>query len=104
MAILSATVAAAGSSQATATEIASRFTTVTGGDGAVGVRLTQAAPGTEFWIYNAAATGGVKVYPHVGGDINDGTQDAAVVIEGKTLAVLACMDGTTWAARYTVDT
>jgi len=43
------------------------------------------------------------VYPHSGGDINDGTGDAAVTIEGKTLAIFECVDGTTWAAIYTAN-
>lgn len=102
--LIYSTVAAAGSSQATATEVSSRFTSVTGGDGSVGIRLSRAVPGQEYRIYNAAATGGVKVYPHVGGDINDGTQNAAVVMEGKTLGLFTCMDGTTWGAIYTTDT
>lgn len=104
MALLYATVAAAGSSQATATELTNRYTTVTGGDGSVGVRLSGSAPGTEFHVYNAAATGGVKVYPHVGGDINDGSQNAAVIIEGKSLGIFSCMDGVTWGSIFTVDT
>jgi len=36
-------------------------------------------------------------------DINDGTGDAAVTIEGKTLAIFECVDGTTWAAIYTAN-
>lgn len=105
MALLYATVAAAGSDQAGATEIKSRYTQVTGGDDSVGVRLSSAGQfPCEVYIYNTHATGGVKVYPHVGGDINDGTQNAAVTIEGKSLAVFVCMDGTTWAAQYTANT
>jgi hypothetical protein len=105
MALLYATVAAAGSDQAGATEIISRYTQVTGGDGSVGVRLSLASKfPCEFYVYNTHATGGVKVYPHVGGDINDGTTDAAIVMEGKTLAVFVCMDGTTWAGQFTADT
>lgn len=104
MGLLYSTVAAAGSSQATATEVIARCTTVTGGDGSVGVRLSRPTPANQFFVYNADATGGVKVYPHVGGDINDGTTNDAVVIEGKTVGIFTCMDGTTWAARYTADT
>lgn len=105
MALLYSTVAAAGSSQATATELISRYTQVTGGDGTVGVRLSLANSfPCEFYVYNTHATGGVSVYPHVGGDINDGSTNAAVVIEGKTLGVFVCMDGTTWAAQFTANT
>lgn len=104
MALLYATVAAAGSSSATATELKSRYTQVTGGDDSVGVRLSGAGNfPTEQLVYNTHATGGVKVYPHTGGNINGGSTDAAVVIEGKTLAVFVCMDGTLWAAIFTVN-
>lgn len=104
MALLYATVTAAGSSQATATELASRFTQVDGADGSVGVRLSNAAIPCECFVYNTHATNGLKVYPHSGGDINDGSQDAAITIEGKSLAIFVCLDGTTWAAIYTVNT
>lgn len=99
-----ATVAAAGSAQTDAAEISARLNIVTGGDGSVGVRLSGAQRCRELFVYNAATTGGVNVYPHVGGDINDGTQNAAVVIEGKTLAMFVCLDGTTWASIFTADT
>jgi len=103
--MLYATVTAAGSSQATATEIVAHYVEVNGGDDSVGVRLSGASrfPRTVY-VYNTHATGGVKVYPHVGGNINGGTTDAAVTIEGKSLAIFVCMDGTIWAAQYTANT
>jgi len=104
MSKLFGTIAAAGSDQAGATAIAARFTTVTGGDDSVGVRLPGCLPGSEFFVYNQHATGGVKVYPASGDDINDGTTDAAIVIEGKTLAIFVGMDKATWAAVFTTNT
>lgn len=104
MGLIYGTIAAAGSDQAGATEVAARFTTVTGGDGSVGVRLPGAVPGLEYFIYNQAATGGVKVYPSSGDDINDGTSNDAIVIEGKSLAIFVAMDTATWGAIYTTDT
>lgn len=104
MSKLFGTIAAAGSDQAGATPIAARFTNVTGGDDSVGVRLPGCVPGSQFFIYNQAATGGVKVYPATGDDINDGTTDAAVVIEGKTLAMFVGMDNATWGAIFTTNT
>lgn len=102
--MLYGTVAAAGSAQTDAAQITTRFTTVTGGDGSVGVILSRAQPGDEFFVYNAAATGGVKVYPPTGGDINDGSTNAAVVIEGKSLGIFVCLDGVTFGGIYTTDT
>lgn len=98
------TCAGAGADQAGATEIPSHYVSVTGADGTVGVKLKPPGNGRLCLIYNLHATAGLKVYPHSGGDINDGTQDAAIVIEGKTLAVFWAVDGTTWAAIYTANT
>lgn len=104
MAMLYGTLAAVGSDQAGAAQLVTRLTQVTGADGSVGVRLPGAKPNEEFRVYNPHATAGLKVYPHSGGDINDGTTDAAVSIEGKSLAIFVGLDGTTWAAIYTVNT
>lgn len=104
MALLYGTIAAAGSDQAGATAIANRYTTVTGGDDSVGVRLPGCIPGSEFYVYNQHASGGVKVYPASGDDINDGSADAAITIEGKTLAIFVAMDTSTWAAVFTTNT
>lgn len=104
MPLLYGTIAAAGSDQAGATPIVNRVTQVTGADGSAGVRLPGATPGAEFHVYNTHATSGLKIYPASGDDINDGTQDAAITIEGKTVAFFVALDTTTWAARYTADT
>jgi hypothetical protein len=97
-------IAGAGSDQAGATAINPNYVTVSGADGSVGVRLPEPTPGRECRVYNLHATSGLKVYPHVGGDINDGSQNAAVTIEGKTLAIFYAVDATTWAAIYTANT
>lgn len=78
--------------------------TVSAADGTKGVKL-PASPvaGDVVRVYNLHASNGLKVYPHSGGDINDGTGDAAVTIEGKTLALFECVDGTTWAAIFTAN-
>lgn len=96
--------AAAGTVIGDAAAITSRFTTVSGADDTKGVRLPSgASPGDEYKVYNQHATAGLKVYPPVNGDINDGSANAAVVIEGKTLATFINMDGTTWAGVYTAN-
>lgn len=98
------TVAAAGSAQGDAGSLADGLNYVSAADGTKGVVLPTGFPGRTVRVYNLHASNGLKVYPHSGGDINDGTQDAAVTTEGKTLAVFECVDGTTWAAIYTANT
>lgn len=96
--------AAAGTVIANAAAIASRFTHVTGADDSKGVILpSTASPGDEYLIYQSHATSGLKVYPPVNGDINDGSANAAVVQEGKSLGRYINLDGTTWAAAFTAN-
>lgn len=97
------TCAAAGSDQAGATLLPSAGASVSAADGTKGVRLIEPSAGRVALVYNEHATAGLKVYPHTGGDINDGSTNAAVTIEGKTLALFWALDATTWAAIYTVN-
>lgn len=97
-------VAANGSTQGTAAALTGALNVVSGADGTKGVILGTPAASVTIQVYNATATNGLKVYPHSGGDINDGTQDAAITIEGKTLATFVGLDSTTWAAMYTANT
>ena len=102
----SITVAAAGSAQGDAASLlAGAMNVVTGADGTKGVVLPAAAAGGKpVYVYNSVATNGLKIYPASGDDINDGSADAAITIEGKTLAILYPTDASTWAAQYTVNT
>lgn len=97
------TVAAAGSAQGDAAALGSGTTIVTGADGTKGVVLPAASAGRYREVYNTHATNGLKIYPASGDDINDGTTNAAITIEGKTLAIFRAIDDTTWAAIYTVN-
>ena len=96
-------VTAAGTVQGDAATLTRGALNYATGDGTVGVILPTGIAGARVEVYNLHATSGLKVYPHSGGDINDGTQNAAVTIEGKTLALFHCVDGTTWAAIYTAN-
>jgi hypothetical protein len=98
-----ASVAAAGSAQGDAAALTGRVNTVSGADGTKGVILVDNGIGTSTTVYNPHASNGLKVYPPSGDDINDGTQDAAVTIEGKTVATFTNLDGTTWIATYTAN-
>jgi hypothetical protein len=97
-----AAITAAGTVQGDAAALTGVVNTATG-DGTVGVVLPTAAAGLFVAVYNLHATAGLKVYPATGDDINDGTTNAAVTIEGKTLALFFAVDATTWAAIYTVN-
>lgn len=99
-----AAVAAAGSTAGDAAALSYGMNIVSAADGTKGVILPTGFPGAKVSVYSSVATNGLKVYPHTGGDINDGTTDAAVTIEGKTHSIFECMDGTTWAAIYTANT
>lgn len=98
------TLAAAGSTQSDAAQIVSQITTVSAADGTKGVKLPACAAGEIFIIYSSVATNGLKVYPASGDDINDGTADAAVTIEGKTMAIFVGQDTGTWGAMFTANT
>lgn len=73
------------------------------GDDAVGVKLPSCAAGLVRYVYNLHATAGLKIYPSANDDINDGTANAAIVIEGKSLAMFVGLDDTTWAGQYTAN-
>lgn len=98
-------VAATGSTQSDAASLTRDcLNTVSAADGTKGVVLPAAVAGLTARVYNEHATNGLKVYPATGDDVNDGTTNAAVTIEGKTLAIFEAIDATTWAAIYTANT
>lgn len=97
-------VAAAGSAQGSAASLTGGvLNTVSGADGTKGVVLPSAAAGSLVRVYNEHASNGLKIWPASGDDINDGTQDASITIEGKTLAIFEAIDATTWAAIFTAN-
>lgn len=101
----STSIASAGSTAANSTALtANTRHSVSGADGTKGVTLPAAVAGMYVDVYNEHATNGLKIWPATGDDVNDGTTDAAITIEGKTLARLYALDGTTWAAQFTVNT
>jgi hypothetical protein len=96
-------VAATGSTQADAAALSVGTNTVSAADGTKGVLLPAAVAGLRVRVYNEHATNGLKIYPATGDDINDGSANAAITMEGKTFAVLEALDASTWAAQYTVN-
>lgn len=96
--IASATVAAAGDSQATAAAVAEGFTLVSASDGTKGVKLPAAAEGQVCIIKNnVAAT--LAVYPNTGDAINAIAANTAITLANLVACVFVAYDATTW---YTV--
>ena len=101
-----ATVAAAGSTQATATAIsvnaAPGFILVSGGDDIVGVRLPPASRGKLYHIKNLG-TGGLNgtlnVYPATGDSLNALSANSPLVMASLKAATFIAANSTTW---YTV--
>jgi predicted RecA/RadA family phage recombinase len=97
-------VAAAGSAQGDAAALTeAALNTVSAADGTKGVKLPAAVAGAKCSAYNEHATNGLKIYPATGDDINDGTTNAAITIEGKTRADFVAIDATTWTATFTAN-
>lgn len=98
------TLAAAGTVITNAAALSSTVTVVSGADDAKGVILpTPTAAGETYLVYQSHATSGLKVYPPVGGTINDGSANAAVVTEGKSLAIFVSTSTTNYAAMFTAN-
>ena len=97
------TIAAAGSVQGNATAIVNAVTIVTGADDAKGVILPVPTAGDELFVYSNTATAGLKVYPPANGTINDGSANAAITIEGKTLAQFIATSTTNYASMFTAN-
>ena len=97
-------VAAAGSAQGSAAALTAGATNVvSAADGTKGVILPAAVAGLYVEVYSSVATHGLPIYPATGDDINDGSANAAITIEGKTLAILRAIDTSTWVATFTAN-
>lgn len=101
----------AGSDQSGATELRPNVICVAVGDGSAGLRLPSLASFPGFCegagmfaaVFNSHASAGLKIYPHSGGNINGGSTDAAIEIEGHSVAFFIALNATTWASVYTVN-
>lgn len=87
------TLAAAGTTQATATAITKQITQISNNTAANGVILPiPLAVGQTFKIFPQLATNAPKVYPPLGGSINAGTANASVAITAQKEADFAALD------------
>jgi hypothetical protein len=95
--IKSATVAATGSTQGDAAQLAGGFTLVTAADATKGVKLPAAVAGRVIIIKNADAANAVlKVYPATDDAINAIAANSAYSMAAKTSMMLVAYDSTTW--------
>jgi hypothetical protein len=100
-----ANAAALGTVIGNATQLSHAINIVTGANDAAGVILPVAAPGKRVEVYNQDTNGthGLKCYPAVNSSINNAAANAAVNIEGWTLARFVGLSSTLWASSFTVN-
>lgn len=97
------TIAATGTVQANAASIANKVQMVSGADNTVGVILPTPTAGDEYFVYSTVATNGLKIYPHSTGTINGGSANAAITIEGQTMAHFIALTTTNWGCIFTAN-
>jgi hypothetical protein len=98
VAMASATVAAAGSSQTDAAAVGQGFTLVSGANNAKGAKLPTAVAGALCIIKNNAAAD-LLVYPNSSDKINGASANAALTMVDNTSAIFVAYDDTDW---YTI--
>lgn len=91
-----ATIAAAGSSQATGVLVTAATNLVTASDGTKAVVLPPARPGMSVRVVNTVATADLPVYPAVGDNINSLADDAAFTVPAGMDAVFDADVDTHW--------
>jgi len=91
----SATVAAAGSTQANAAAVSDGFTLVSAADGTKGVVLPAAVAGRTVILKNNA-NAVLKVWPASGDAVNAIAADSNYVLAAYTSSLLVAYDSTTW--------
>ena len=95
---------AAGSTQATATQIpikSSPALIVAAGDGSVGIKLPPATEGKAFVVKNTGS-GTLKVYPATGDAINAIAANTEISMLTVTSALFIAQNSTTWQTCPTV--
>ncbi len=90
-----ASVAATGTDQASAADLAVGFSAVTAADGTKGVKLPAAAAGLRCEVKNVAAAV-LKIYPNTSDAINALNANASLDIAASTSCILVAADDTTW--------
>ena len=94
-----AVIAAAGTTQATATPITVDTAVITPVAANAGVALPEAVAGGQVVVFNAGANT-LKIYPINGGNdsINGGATTAPVLLPAGYAALIVCLSATAWSA------
>lgn len=92
---ISATVSAAGSDQAGATELAAVYNIVTSVTAGQGVKLPTAEAQLTYTVVNTSAAN-LLVYPNVSDKINGGTVNVATTVAAGSAVTFVAKDATDW--------
>ena len=92
---ITATVTAAGTTQAGATALTKTYNVVTTATSNQGVKLPTAQAGSIYTVVNATAVN-VKIYPNTSGTINGGSSNAAINVPAGTSIKLIGTSTTNW--------
>lgn len=95
--MLTTTLAAAGSTQANAAQIASQVVFVTGADAATGVKLPAVAANKVIFLINTA-NAVLKIYPAAGEKIQGGTTNANISLAAYSVAIFGYKAAGDWYA------
>ena len=93
--------AAAGTNQATATNLTTDFNAVTAADGTKGVELPVAVAGMSITVINTDTAQDLKVYPATGAAINAIAANSALVLPAGHAATFAASSTTQWYTALT---
>jgi hypothetical protein len=100
-----APVTAAGNSQSTATALTGVVNIVSAADDTKGVVLPAGATAGEVvTVVNTVSNKVLKVYPSTGGDINNGSDNAAITMRAAQTALFVALGSDNWGAVYDTDT
>ena len=92
---VNATITAAGTTQGTATALTADVIVITTATTGQGVILYSGVPGDDQWVYNDTLVD-IRVYPHVGGSINQIAANSAFVLAPKTCSHCKLINSTRW--------
>lgn len=93
-------IAAAGTTQATATPLTANLTSINNNTAANGVILPVGTVQQKMYVYPKLITNAPKIYPPVGGTINFGAVNSSVAATAQKTIELICIDrsGLNWIA------
>ena len=89
------TLAAAGTTQGTATALTEPVNVITSGTANQGVVLPTAAQGLTIVVQNTTSVD-LKLYPNSSDTINGGSADAAITLPANTTITVTCKNATDW--------